>query len=77
MGDFGIVICFIFVLIHLSSLRSFGITYLYPISPANFKDLKKVLIRPPIWELDKRSEILRSNDKNRQANNQKPTPPRN
>ena len=74
MGVFGIISGILFVFIHLCSLRSFGIPYLYPIAPVNIKDLKKVLIKPPIWKMDERPAYLK-NDIKRQGTNQKPTPP--
>lgn len=49
-GLFGIIWSYLFVIIHLASLRSFGSPYLAPLMPLTFKDLKDSFIRLP-WPL--------------------------
>ena len=49
LGAYGILVGVLFTLLHLASLRSFGVPYLSPLAPANAADLKDVLIRIPIW----------------------------
>ncbi|MDF2722290.1 MAG: spore germination protein [Paenibacillus sp.] len=46
-GVFGILCGVLFTLVHLASLKSFGVPYLSPIAPTSFSDWKDVLIRVP------------------------------
>ncbi|MBP1991901.1 spore germination protein [Paenibacillus eucommiae] len=46
-GMFGFILCLIFLVWHLSNLRSFGLPYLAPLSPLNPRDvLSALLIKP-------------------------------
>lgn len=77
-GSFGLVGIFwglMFLLLHLASLRSFGIPYLYPISPAVPREWHDVFWRAPWWKMDRRPLLLRSPDSRRQASHQHPEPP--
>ena len=56
LGLYGIVLGFLGILLHLTSLRSFGVPYFSPIAPLTFKDLKDVLIRTPIWDKTSRPQ---------------------
>lgn len=53
-GVFGILAGLMMILTHLSSLRSFGVSYLTPISPLKPGNLKDVFIRVPWWAMKKR-----------------------
>lgn len=44
-GMFGIFIGINMILLHLSSLRSFGVPYMSPVGPFNFGDQKDVILR--------------------------------
>lgn len=77
-SSFGLVGIFwglMFLLLHLASLRSFGIPYLYPISPAVPREWHDVFWRAPWWKMDRRPLLLRSPDSRRQASHQHPEPP--
>ncbi|MDD3315299.1 MAG: spore germination protein [Syntrophaceticus sp.] len=77
-GTFGLLGIFwglMFLLLHLSSLRSFGIPYLYPISPSVPGEWKDVFYRAPWWAMDKRPLLFRSPNERRQAKGQRPEPP--
>lgn len=50
-GLYGVLIIFLFVLVHLCSLRSFGVPYLEPLGPLNPKGLKDVILRYPLRSL--------------------------
>jgi spore germination protein KA len=51
-GFYGIVIGSLFILIHLLSIKSFGVPYLSPIAPRNTRGLlKDTAIRAPLWIL--------------------------
>jgi spore germination protein KA len=46
-GLYGILLMFIFWLVHLNTLDSFGVPYLTPISPFSFKDQEDTILRFP------------------------------
>jgi len=48
-GLYGILIGGGFIQVHLLSLRSFGVPYLWPLSPLDLKAFKDTLVRVPIW----------------------------
>ncbi|OAB43024.1 spore germination protein [Paenibacillus glacialis] len=50
-GLFGIVITFVWILVHLSQLTSFGRPYLEGVSPYYKKNQKDVFIRMPWWKM--------------------------
>ncbi|MGQ7887451.1 spore germination protein [Paenibacillus sp. WC2504] len=74
LGLLGVMLGFIAMLIHLSSLRSFGASYLSVISSSNSKELKDVLIRAPWWKMDSRPQFTGEYNKFRSASDQKPGP---
>lgn len=47
MGLFGIMCGVLFTIVHLASLKSFGIPYLAPIAPTFISDWKDILVRVP------------------------------
>lgn len=51
LGIFGIFTGFLMILIHLVTLRSFGLPYLSPITPFIWPDHKDVLVRSHWWAL--------------------------
>jgi spore germination protein KA len=57
-GAYGILIGLLFILLHLTSLRSFGVPYLSPLAPLSPGDLKDVLIRAPIWAMRTRPRLI-------------------
>ncbi|RKD22847.1 hypothetical protein BEP19_11435 [Ammoniphilus oxalaticus] len=57
MGLLGIMLGIIMIIIHLCSLRSFGIPYLAPMAPMRFREMKDVLIRAPWWMLNTRPDL--------------------
>lgn len=48
MGGFGMMVCFLFILLHLCKLRSLGQPYLAPLAPFRFAQLRDVLVRVPL-----------------------------
>jgi spore germination protein KA len=77
LGAFGIMIGLLLLLIHLASLRSFGVPYLSPITPTNLRGLAQdVVIRAPLWAMWKRPAMLAPNDPERQQFRLMPKPPR-
>jgi spore germination protein KA len=57
-GIFGIVVCFIALLLHLCSLRSFGVPYMSPLGPFILDDQKDTILRFPIWKMKKRPRLI-------------------
>ncbi|MDW7673098.1 MAG: spore germination protein [Bacillota bacterium] len=58
MGYFGLIWGLLVLLIHLASLRSFGVPYLSPIAPGNWANLKDTFVRVPWWGMMKRPHLL-------------------
>lgn len=75
MGGIGMVFGLLIILIHLVSLRSFGVPYLSPLAPLKLRDLKDVLIRAPIWALTTRPKFIGANNPKRQKGFQQPHAP--
>ena len=50
-GLYGVLIVFLFMLIHLCALRSFGVPFLEPLGPLRPKGLKDVILRYPLKNL--------------------------
>jgi spore germination protein KA len=74
LGAFGIIISLLILLVHLTSLRSFGTPYLSPISPFMASDLKDVAIRAPWWAMILRPHNMGWDDPERQEFRLKPGP---
>jgi hypothetical protein len=74
LGLLGIMLGVIAIIIHMATLRSFGIPYLSPMAPMKFREMKDVLIRAPWWQLNTRPRLTGKFDKYRQAPRQKPGP---
>ncbi|XTP54157.1 spore germination protein [Niallia sp. Krafla_26] len=69
-GLFGILLGLIVMVLHLSSLRSFGVPYLAPNSPFILEDQKDNFVRLPRWLLRTRPHLINKNNMTRSA-----TPP--
>lgn len=61
-GLFGIALGLITMILHLTSLRSFGIPYLYPMAPFNLEDQKDSLVRFPHKAMFKRPALINKKD---------------
>ncbi len=75
LGLFGVMFGLLVILIHLASLRSFGVPYMAPLAPLMPRDLKDIFGRPPQWAMGKRPRYMRTRDPVRQGENLKPRPP--
>lgn len=73
MGNLGITVGVFILLVHLSSLRSFGAHYLAPLAPFQRRDLKDTAVRAPLWAMHTRPRATNPQDLKRQRSN----PPRN
>ncbi|WP_139998215.1 spore germination protein [Paenibacillus paridis] len=73
-GFFGIFISVLFMLIHLVSLRSFGVPYMSPIAPGPAKQSfwRDAFIRLPWWAIVLRPMDMNLRNPKRQANGKRP-----
>lgn len=55
-GFTGIMFTFMFFLIHLCRLESYGTPYFAPVSPLNLRDLKDTFVRLPVWMMNRRPQ---------------------
>lgn len=74
LGLFGVMWCYIFMIIHLASLRSFGVPYFSPIMPFNFRGMKDFILRVPWWLMKTRPSSIVWKESQRVSNNSKPEP---
>lgn len=49
LGFFGLAVYLTFVVVHLVSLRSFGVSYFTPFAPFRWEGFSETVIRPPRW----------------------------
>ncbi len=75
LGAFGILFGLISILIHLSTLRSFGVPYFSPLTPLTPRNMKDSFIRLPWWSLTTRPAGIGQKDEKRIDNNLRPKPP--
>ncbi|WP_413381092.1 spore germination protein [Alkalihalobacillus sp. 1P02AB] len=75
LGLYGIILGLIALVLHLTSLRSFGVPYMTPFAPFILKNQKDALFRFPLWSLKERSLYITEKNQNR-ANTKKPAPPK-
>ncbi|WP_197061438.1 spore germination protein, partial [Halobacillus sp. BBL2006] len=60
LGFVGISFGFLFLLIHLTNLQSFGVPYFAPLAPLRLKDLKDTFVRVPLFMMKNRPKDSRS-----------------
>jgi spore germination protein KA len=58
LGLYGIMLFIIIILIHLCSLKSFGVPYLSPLTPSNFLAIGDAFIRLPLYRMIKRPNVF-------------------
>jgi spore germination protein KA len=73
-GLFGIMVGLMAILLHICSMRSFGVPYISPHAPMSFSDLKDSVIRVPWWAMITRPTFVGVNEPQRQELGQKPGP---
>lgn len=57
-GLFGITVGLIAIVLHLCSLRSFGVPYMSPFAPFIPEDQKDMMLRVPIWGMFSRPRLI-------------------
>lgn len=75
-GIFGLIVGFIALVLHLCSLRSFGVPYMSPFGPYIREDMKDTFIRVPRWGMFSRPRLI-SQKNNKREHASAPKPPRN
>ncbi|GAA0364453.1 spore germination protein [Bacillus horti] len=68
-GLYGIMLFIIVIIIHLCSIKSFGIPYMAPFTPMRTQDSKDTIIRAPLYMMKKRPSPFESKNKQRIALN--------
>lgn len=76
LGFYGIMVALMALLIHLCSLRSFGVPYLSPLAPLSLRDLKDTFIRVPWWAMFTRPRLIGTREPARQDYISRPGPGR-
>ncbi|WP_399632971.1 spore germination protein [Sporosarcina sp. SG10008] len=78
-GLFGVMVGLIALVLHLCSIRSFGIPYMSPLGPFNISDQKDTFIRLPRWKMFTRPRLINQQNIVRQQDSAsaKPKPPEN
>nr|WP_223282827.1 spore germination protein [Neobacillus kokaensis] len=61
-GLFGIIVGLIAMILHLCSLRSFGVPYMAPFAPFILDDQKDAIVRFPRWALFSRPRLIGKNN---------------
>jgi len=75
-GLFGIIVGLISLILHLCSLRSFGVPYMTPFGPLIKEEVKDSIFRLPWWGMVSRPKLISKTNKKR-SHNSAPTPPEN
>lgn len=75
LGLFGLISGIALIAIHMCTLRSFGIPYLSPLAPTITADLADVVYRAPWWAAFSRPRLITRQNRKRQGEGLKPTPP--
>lgn len=69
LGLLGVIMGIIAVLIHMCTLRSFGIPYMSPVATVEQRDLKDILVRAPWWKMNTRPSLTINKNIYRQPSN--------
>ncbi|NOU70826.1 spore germination protein [Paenibacillus sp. LMG 31458] len=75
-GLYGVTVGLIAIVLHLCSLRSFGIPYMSPMAPFIVADQKDTIFRLPQWALHERPRLIsqKNNIRENNASSNKPEP---
>ncbi|RXT03998.1 spore germination protein [Ammoniphilus sp. CFH 90114] len=75
-GLYGIIIAMMWIIMHMCSLRSFGVPYMSGFAPLNLNELKDTFLRVPWWKMNERpSTYTDQENRQRMATDMKPEPP--
>lgn len=73
-GLFGVIWCYFFTIIHLTSIRSFGVPYMSPAMPFNLSGMKDYIIRVFWWLMTTRPKAINRKDLQREGSINMPSP---
>ncbi|WP_175991524.1 spore germination protein [Bacillus sp. Marseille-Q1617] len=73
-GFYGIILILLMMVVHLCSLRSFGVPYMAPFAPFTPVNNGDTFIRLPWWTLRQRPRLISANTR-REGKSQRPQPP--
>jgi spore germination protein KA len=73
-GFYGIILVLLMMVVHLCSLRSFGVPYMAPFAPFIPVNNGDTVVRLPWWTLRQRPRLISANTV-RKGTNQRPHPP--
>ena len=73
-GLFGVQFALLLAIVHLCSLRSFGMPYLAPFAPLVLADLKDSVVRTWWWGMRSRPKLTGGREPLRQPAGQEPEP---
>jgi spore germination protein KA len=76
-GIFGLIVGFIAIVLHMCSLRSFGVPYMSPFAPFISEDIKDTFIRVPRGGMFSRPRLINQKNNKREQVSTAPKPPRN
>lgn len=76
-GMYGVILGIIVLIVHLCSLRSFGVPYMSPLAPLSFGNLGDTIIRVPLWATRERANLIMQGEQIHGKNMAKPKPPNN
>ncbi|MFC5447721.1 spore germination protein [Paenibacillus aestuarii] len=74
-GLYGVTVGLIAIVLHLCSLRSFGVPYMAPMAPFILEDQKDTIFRLPLWALFARPRLISQKNSVRERNTAPNTPP--
>ena len=65
LGLYGVTVCLLTLLAHLTALESFGVPYMSPVAPLVPEDLRDALWRVPWWLMRRRPSEVQPKDTRR------------
>ncbi|MFC0274326.1 spore germination protein [Metabacillus herbersteinensis] len=75
MGLYAVLLLLVVMVVHLTSLRSFGVSYLTPVAPLTLGDQDDVFVRFPVWANKKKPSYLKQVRNDKMVKSVKPSPP--
>lgn len=71
MGIYGVIFGALCIVIHLMSIRSFGVPYMLTEGSIRFSDIKDTIIRAPWWYMRLRTQLIASKNRTRMSRHAK------
>ena len=77
LGIFGLIMGILVILIHMTSLRTYGVPYLSPFAPLTPEDWKDMVLKFPVWAIRKRLSFIQHDNVTKAKEDLMPKPPAN